>query len=787
MDYDDFLSAKALVARPAGFDIPAEVLHPAHFPFARDIVRWALRRGRAALFENCGLGKTIQQLDWSHQVHLQTQGDALILAPLAVSGQTVNEGKKFGFTVTHCRSQEDVRPGINITNYEMLHRFNPSHFKAVVLDESSIVKNSGGKMRTMLIESFRDTPYRLACSATPAPNDVTEMGNHAEFIGIMSDVEMKAMFFTHDGGDTSQWVLKGHAATGKYYKWLASWAVMIHKPSDLGYGDGNFVLPPLSLHHHVVATSMEEAWDAGVLFPAEARDMNARRTARRVSMAGRVGEMVKLVAADPEEMWLIWCDLNAEGDALEKAIPDAVQVAGSDKPEHKEWAMQAFARGEIKVLVSKPGICGYGMNFQRCARIGFVGLSDSWEAYYQAIRRVWRFGQTRLVECHVVTAETEGAVVANIERKEQQAMVMQDEMVRHMADISALDIRGATREVSDYARETATGDGWELYLGDCVEVTRGLPDSSVGFTIYSPPFSSLYVYSNSDRDMGNCRDDSEFYQHFDFLAGEMMRVTMPGRLMSFHCMSLPLSKERDGVIGLRDFRGQLIRLFEAHGWIFHSEVCIWKDPVTAMQRTKALGLLHKQVVKDSAMSRQGIPDYLVTMRKPGVNPVPVFGALSSYAGDLPAPTRLYTKSDDARNGHSIEIWQRYASPVWMDIRPSRTLQKESAREAEDGRHICPLQLDVIERAVQLWSMPGDVVFSPFAGIGSEGHVALKMGRRFIGAELKRSYWEVAVRNLTIAAKGQQGGLFAELFDDDHVQDQIQEDEEQREDEAFSLA
>jgi DNA modification methylase len=278
--------------------------------------------------------------------------------------------------------------------------------------------------------------------------------------------------------------------------------------------------------------------------------------------------------------------------------------------------------------------------------------------------------------------------------------------------------------------QSVTGD-YALYHGDSCEIIKGIPDSSIHYTIYSPPFASLYVYSNSERDLGNSSDDAQFFVHLKFLIGELLRVTIPGRLMSFHCMLMPTSKARDGFIGLRDFRGELIRACVEAGWIYHSEVCIWKDPVTAMQRTKALGLLHKQLKKDSCMSRQGIPDYLVTMRKPGVNPAPVTHTNESFP---------------------VSIWQRYASPVWMDIDPNDTLQHRSARENEDERHICPLQLAVIRRALELWSNPRDWVLSPFAGIGSEGVVALEMERRFVGIELKTSYYQQASRNLAGAKK-----------------------------------
>ncbi|TLN00438.1 site-specific DNA-methyltransferase [bacterium] len=296
-------------------------------------------------------------------------------------------------------------------------------------------------------------------------------------------------------------------------------------------------------------------------------------------------------------------------------------------------------------------------------------------------------------------------------------------------------------------------DEYALYQGDCVELTRGLPANSIHYSIFSPPFSSLYTYSNSERDMGNSKNDDEFFEHFRYLIREIYRVTIPGRLVSFHCMNLPTSKAHHGYIGIRDFRGELIRAFQEAGWVYHSEVCIWKDPVVAQQRTKALGLLHKQIVKDSSMSRQGIPDYLVTMRKPGANPEPISGCFDVYYGDMCEPDRAkYTTDDDNRNWYSIEVWQRYASPVWMDIRPSNTLQYRSAREEKDEKHICPLQLDVIARALELWSNPGDVVLSPFAGIGSEGYQAIKMGRRFVGVELKESYYKTAVNNLQMAVQ-----------------------------------
>jgi len=309
-------------------------------------------------------------------------------------------------------------------------------------------------------------------------------------------------------------------------------------------------------------------------------------------------------------------------------------------------------------------------------------------------------------------------------------------------------------------------ENYAIYNGDCVEVVGSLPDNSVDFTIYSPPFASLYTYSNSDRDMGNVKDDVEFFEHFKFLVADLYRTLKPGRLMSVHCMNLPTSKQNDGFIGIKDFRGDLIRVFQDSGFIYHSEVCIWKDPVIAMQRTKALGLLHKQIKKDSAMSRQGIPDYLVTMRKPGENENPVSGEFKYYVGDNPPKGFKGFQHEDGRwyfvpgeGGTSIDVWQQYASPVWDDINQTDTLNFREGRDADDERHICPLQLDVIERAMQLWSKPGDTVLTPFLGIGSEAYMAVKMGRKAIGAELKESYFKLASRNM-LEAESSQYDMFA---------------------------
>ena len=726
MEYTDFLESKRMTQKPCGFE-PID-LNAHLFDFQRDIVTWACRKGRAAIFADCGMGKTIMQLAWADQIHKHKGGMVLIVAPLAVSAQTCREGRMFGIEVTRCRTASDLKDGINITNYEMLAHFEGVDFSGVVLDESSILKSYSGAIRNQIIDMFKFTPFKLACTATPAPNDYMELGNHSEFLGCMDRTEMLAMFFIHDGGDTSKWRIKGHAA-GKFWDWVASWACMVTKPSDLGYDDGDFELPPIDIQTHVIDSGLNQE---GRLFAVTETTLSEQQKARRSIIEMKADRIAGYVNSS-DDAWLIWCDLNAESEHLAMSIPDAVEVRGADSPEWKEEAMIGFADGKYRVLVTKPSIAGFGMNWQHCHKIAFCGMSHSYEQFYQAVRRCWRFGQTQPVEVHVFVTDLEESIVANVLRKKNDSEGMRVEMMARTSRIKD-DAEMTTRDESAYIEDTRRGDGWTMMLGDCVERIKEIESETIGLSVFSPPFASLYTYSNSDRDMGNSKTDEEFAEHFKFLIGELYRVMMPGRLVSFHCMNLPTSKERDGFIGIKDFRGELIKMFQDVGFIYHSEVTIWKDPVTAMQRTKALGLLNKQKNKDSALSRQGIPDYLVTMRKPGDNPKPI----------------THTNDD-----FPISVWQKYASPVWMDINPSNTLQYRAARENSDERHICPLQLDVIERAVKLWSNPGDIVLSPFGGIGSEGYIAVKDGREYIGIELKKSYFDLACKNLAAAVEESQ--------------------------------
>lgn len=442
MEYNKFIKQKSFKHVSAGFD--ADVSQYPLFDYQEPIVKWALKRGKAAIFADTGLGKTIMQLAWADQVAIKTNSPVLILAPLAVSSQTIEEGAKYGVYIEKLNTDARVfGPGIYITNYEQLHKVDHTQFKGVALDESSILKGMDGRRRREITEFGANLPYRLSCTATPSPNDFMELGTQAEFLGLMSQVEMLAMFFVNDMSDTGKWRLKGHGHK-KFFEWLATWSVVIRKPSDLGFDDSKHELPPLIYHEHVIQTDPQDA-----LFVEPAMGLQDRNKARKESVDDRV-KMAAEIANSIEGPVLVWCNLNDESEKLADAIEHAMEVKGSDKPEYKEKTLLAFARNDVKCLVTKPKIAGFGMNWQNCNNVIFVGLSDSWEAYYQAVRRCWRFGQDKPVNVHVISADTEGAVVENIKRKDAQNITLGKSMVKFMKTMMEKEIFSAATEKTEY-------------------------------------------------------------------------------------------------------------------------------------------------------------------------------------------------------------------------------------------------------------------------------------------------------------------------------------------------
>lgn len=441
-DYEAFVARKLAMVQPSG--IAGDLRLPdSLFPHQDCLTRWALKRGRSAIFADTGLGKSRMEVAWADAVVKETGLPVLILTPLAVAAQTAQEAAQLGIEVTVCREASDVNDrGINITNYERLHKFDSAIFGGVAPDESSIIKHHDTRTFAALTQAFRNTPFKLPATATPAPNDWTELATHAEFLGICTRQEMLAEFFTHDGGDTQTWRLKGHARQ-QFWRWVVSWGALIRRPSDLGFADDAYALPPLHLHEHQVEVDMPTN---GMLFAMEAQTLSERRDARRMSMEDRVRECAKRVNADASEPWVVWCDLNDESTALTQAIDGAIEIRGSDDVDTKEARLQAFARGEARVLVSKPSICGWGLNWQHAARMAFVGVTDSYEAYYQAVRRCWRFGQRREVHVHIFASKAEGAVVANLKRKEREAALMAEALSAETRDAVMAEVTGAVRE-----------------------------------------------------------------------------------------------------------------------------------------------------------------------------------------------------------------------------------------------------------------------------------------------------------------------------------------------------
>lgn len=774
-NYQDFLASKQRRVQITGFEVDETDINPMLFPFQKAIVTWALRLGKAALFEECGLGKTPQQLEWARHVHLHTGGQVIVLAPLAVAQQTIREGKKFGIDVVYCKDQSEVNDHpIIVTNYQRLHKFDASEFKGVVLDESSILKSFTGKTKRAILEVFRATPYKLACTATPAPNDHLELGNHADFLDIMPSNEMISRWFINDTMSAGKYRLKKHAAAD-FWRWLTEWAVCVSVPRDLGedYHIEGFDLPPLEFHEHRVDIA-EDTWararEQGRLFPDTNPSSTGLHKVKRESLENRVQMVQELVANIPQdESILIWCDLNDESTALSKAIPSGVEIRGSHSLKIKEERIMAFLDGEARILITKPDIAGWGMNMQHCNHQIFVGVNYSFEKFYQAIRRSYRFGQKKAVDIHVIYAPSEENVISKVKEKQKDFQVMQNEMNK------AMTVHGLIRDFDkrvlvEAERDMKQGDNWQAYLGDSCVVMQELEADSMHLSIHSPPFSNLYIYSDSEADMGNCENDDEFFEHYEFIIAQLYRITMPGRLAVVHCKDLPMYMNRDGAAGLRDFPGEIIRRFEKHGWQYHSRVTIWKDPVIEMQRTKNHGLLHQNLVKRAEATRQGMPDYLVVFRKwpiEGGIEIKQKRVIGDYIGaNPPTESDIHPNKRSREENYSIALWQRYASPVWndvgdfedvgqlyaapiwFDINQTDVLNYRVAKAAEDEKHIAPLQLDLIARCIDLWSAEGETVFTPFLGIGSELYEALKLGRKGVGIELKRSYFEYAVKYLT---------------------------------------
>ncbi len=724
-DYHNFLRKKNFYSHDNGFIIDREIIHPSLFEFQKDCVRWAIRKGRAALFHDAGLGKTRQQIEWMRIILENNSGDGLILCPLSVAEQSINEGKEIGVNIRYIKSDsEKDEPGIYISNYERISDLG-INYKAICLDESSILKSIGGKTKNRIFEQFANIPFKLSCSATPSPNDIAELANQVQFLDIMKREEMLARFFVHD---ENEWRLKGHAEHD-FYAWVASWAVFLRKPSDLGYNDDGYNLPTLNIDHEII---LSEYIPDGELFSITTlKGLQGRIDERKKTVNAKVERISEIINLSNDQ-WIVWTGLNDESKQCAGLINNSIEIKGEHPIEYKNEMLWKFKKGEYKVLITKAKIAGYRMNFQNCHNMAFIGIGDSFEMYYQCIRRCWRFGQKKPVNVKICITNAEQDIVKNVKRKENENAIMMEHVIREMKIDMIQEVKeGSIRYMDDYKEDYKEGPHWKLWNGDTVETIKKIDSDSIDLSVFSPPFASLYTYSPSDRDLGNSKDEKDFWIHFDFIIPELYRIMKPGRIVAVHCMNIPAMLVRDNYIGIKDFRGDIIRHFRNTGWIFHGEVTIDKNPQAQAIRTNSKGLTFSQLEKDSSWLRPALADYLVLFRKPGENQIPVYNG-------------------NDRGEVSRDEWIRLAHPIWYNIRETNTLNAREARSEADKKHVCPLQLETIHNAIILWSNPGEIIYSPFAGIGSEGYQAILDKRKFIGCELKEKYFQTAIKNLNEA-------------------------------------
>jgi DNA modification methylase len=719
MDYKEFLQSKQKRIAEAGFKVDESQLNSFLFDFQRHIVTKALKMGRYAIFADCGLGKTLMQLEWARNVSNHTNGAVLILTPLAVSGQTIKEGSKFGIRIERYSGQ--TAHGLYVTNYEQLENINCSVFSGVVLDESSILKTFTGATKKLIIERFGRTPYKLACTATPSPNDLNEIGNHSEFLNILDAQDMRARWFVRDEG-MNNYRLKSHAKTD-FYGWISSWATMLSKPSDIGFSATGYDLPKLNYVEHVIKTGRASE---GRMFADGIVNATNFNQELRFTVIERLDKVAEIVNAS-NEPFLIWIKHNDEGDKLKQLLPEAVEVRGSDTPEQKEARLLGFASGEFRVLITKQKIAQFGMNFQHCRNQIFASLDFSFESLYQSIRRSYRFGQKQEVNIYIITTDTMENVIASINKKQSQFEEMQNEMNKQINER----VYGLKTE---YKFEEYRDENMWLMHGDSVQEIDRIEDNSLDLIVFSPPFSALFTYSDYIQDMGNCENHDEFFFQYKFLLEKLYRKLKPGRLMCCHTKDLGVYKNSSGFTGMYDFTGEHTRATLEVGFKLHSKITIWTDPVLEMQRTKTQRLLYKTVTSDSSYTGIGMAEYITIFRK--------------WDGDE-AEWQPVTNLN--KKNFPLDTWQRWASPVWMDIKRTDVLNSHEGTDLGDEKHIAPLQLEVIHRLVNLWSNEGETVFTPFLGIGSEAYMSIKNNRKAIGIELKDSYYQTAIKNCKNAA------------------------------------
>jgi DNA modification methylase len=840
--YKEFLKKKNTNDKGSGIEINRSLLNPMLFDFQKDVTLWALKKGRVLIGLNCGLGKGPIQLEFLNQVNDNGDKRTIMFAPPGVKTQFKYEAEKFNYSINVIDDEEDIKLGINITNYERLikreniksyeleiylkywsnyqpqvvkqlndqylverFRFDPNQFSGIALDEASILKHHNAKTRERLTRFAENIPFRMCATATPAPNDFFELSNYAEFLGIMNGRQIKANYFIQDGNTSNSFRLK-KPAVKKFWKFVAEWAIIIEKPSDIGYSDDGYELPELVIRKHIIKDTNPAP---GALIPMPARTLPDTEKIKRNTIQERMEKVAKIALADNDHK-LIFVRRNKEGILLNNLIPDSVEVAGRHSDEVKEERLIGFAQGKYKYLITKPKVGGYGLNMQEhCHRIISGNINYSSEEKYQYERRVYRFGQAHKVSHDIVAMDTEDAILSALDRKEKQISETTKEVIQHMDIHDLSKAKKTIKKTSGYKEDEYKSKYWRLLLGDSCQRTKELDNQSVDTIVTSVPFPAMYAYTNLDEDIGNYETAESLCEHLKYVFAGMLPKMKPGGIAHIHIAQGVAFQNRHGYAGLWDFRGPLVAMMKEIGWEFYSEITIEKDPQTQAARNNSHPLMQKTVFSDASALGASVPDYLLLFKVPGKKER--ITALLAEDFEDSEGNKIY--KDSAGNYHysgrenfqhnallsdpeiqgkynspngwiTMDMWINWASNVWLMYRKgmkwweginvtrvlgsllnSKTGEREGygireGRGEDDEQHLCELQLDVIERCVAIHTKPGDIVCDPFNGIGSVGYQSLLMGRRYIGIELKSSYFYTAIKNLQYV----EGKMKQEKFD-----------------------
>ncbi len=818
--YDEFLAGKQIIHKSTGFTVEEEDINPLLFPHQNALTRYALRKGKSAILADTGLGKTVMELEWARIVADRTDKPVLIVMPLYVAYQTIDIAKElFNQDIAFAKDKMSIAPSasVYVTNYNILHKFQGIDWGGLIFDESSIFKGEG-KFFNRAKELARNVPYVLLASATPNPNSPEEMGMQSEVLGIMTTDEMKSKFFINrqdrkeinkaefvktavkewgrnlnvsevpfdklkiskqgNKKERQGWQLAPHAKE-KFYKWLASWAMAVKLPSDIGFSNEGYVLPKLTITPVFIKTNYVPE---GQLVFTGLGGVGDRSKIRKLTLEPKCQKAIEIIG-NSKDQWIVWCGLNPESNRMAKLLKDhsAVNVQGSDKIEKKIEALKSFTKNEIQILISKGKICGHGSNFQNCHKTILVGLSDSWELFYQMLKRMHRFKQLEDCEAYVLLAEEEREIWENVKRKGEQAEMMTQKLIENASQYQQEELDMEASQKGTYVTGEIETDKYHIMLGDSCERLKEIETNSIGLSVYSPPFEDLFTFSNTERDLGNSATPEDFYEHYNYIIKEILRVTMPGRKTMVHAADIHARKSKDGFMGLIPFSDRVVTAYSDRGWDYNGRIPIAKNPQATAIRLKAHELMFATMKRDAARLMPVQPDYFLVFTKPGNNENAILpkdnlemteNTWIEWAGNTwlnglgeKLENDDLTEQDFIDIGKQIYEFYKSHNPIWDDINETKVLQHKGRNNGrlneDDTRHICPLQLEPVERAIKLWSNPGDRVLTPFMGIGTEVYQAVMFERYGIGIELKPEYFNKAYSNIEEAVRlSQQEDLFS---------------------------